>query len=240
MNKYKGLLIDLDDTLIKSGKIYDSAMLHTAKYMSSKYKIDLDLLYENLKRQYTIISKSFPNVHTRHSRILLYRAALDSLELEYELSDLPRLEDMYWDYFLKNIEVYEHAHTVLGKLHKAGVKIAIVSDGDLSLRIRKTEAAGLLVHVDEVVASEEVVFEKPFSAIFTLALSRLGIEPHQAIMVGNNYKGDIRGAQLLGIRAGMFDPKVDGNVIGQETDSEIIPDFVIHDYLELEKEFGVE
>lgn len=240
MNNYKGLLIDLDDTLIKSGKIYDKAMLYTAKYMSSKYGIDLDLLYENLKRQYTIISKSFPNVHTRHSRILLYRAALDSLELKYDLSDLPTLEDMYWDYFLKNVEVYDHVHEVLERLHSKGVKIGIVSDGDLALRIRKAESAGLLVHVDEVVASEEVVFEKPFSAIFTLALSRLGIEPHQAIMVGNNYKGDIRGAQLLGIRAGMFDPKVDGNVIGQEVDSEIIPDFVIHDYLELEKEFGVE
>jgi hypothetical protein len=37
----------------------------------------------------------------------------------------------------------------------------------------------------------------------------------------------------------LFDPKVDGNVRAKP-DSEIIPDFVIHDFLELEKEFGVE
>lgn len=69
MEKFKGLLLDLDDTLIKLGQIYDKAMFHTAKYMPTKYKIDLDLLYENLQRQYRIVSKSFPNVHTRHRGI---------------------------------------------------------------------------------------------------------------------------------------------------------------------------
>lgn len=237
--KYKGLLVDLDDTLTKSGQIYDKAMLHTAEYMSKKYGIEINLLHENLRRQYSIVSKSFPNVHTRHSRILLYRAALEFLEIDYDIAELPKLEDMYWDYFLKHIEIYDNVKEVLGELRKNGIKIAIVSDGDLSLRIRKTEAAGLLPYVDEVVASEEVIFEKPFSAIFTLALSRIGLEPHQAIMLGNNYKNDIRGAQLVGIKAGMFDPKEDGNVIGQEIDTEIIPDFVIHDYKELLKEFGL-
>ena len=240
MEKFKGLLLDLDDTLIKSGQIYDKAMFHTAKYMSTKYKIDLDLLYENLQRQYMIVSRSFPNVHTRHSRILLYRAALDYLGIKYDLSDLPKLEMMYWDYFLKHIEVYDHVHSTLKTLHDGGIKIAIVSDGDLSLRIRKTEAAGLLNHVDEVVASEEVVFEKPFSAIFTLALSRLGLEPHQAVMIGNNYTSDIRGAQLVGIKAGIFDPAKDANLIGQEVGVEkIIPDFVIHDFKEVLELFKI-
>jgi len=237
--KYKGLLVDLDDTLIKSAKIYDKAMLYTAKYVSNKYGLDEKKFFNSVMDNYAIISRSFPTTHTRHSRILVYRNALESLKIDYNISLLPELEDMYWDYFLENIEVYDDVYSTLQILKENGIKIAIVSDGDLSLRIRKADAAGLLPYIDEVVASEEVIFEKPFSAIFTLALSRLGIEPHEAIMLGNNYKNDIRGAQLVGIRSGMFDPPVDGNTIGQDSQSIIVPDFVINSYTELPKEFSI-
>ena len=92
------------------------------------------------------------------------------------------MEKFKRDYFLKHTEVYDNVHTTLKTLHDSGIKIAIVSDGDLSLRIRKTEAAGLLNDVDKFAASDKVILEKPFSAIFSLVLSRLGLEPYQDVM----------------------------------------------------------
>jgi HAD superfamily hydrolase (TIGR01549 family) len=238
-NQYKGLMIDLDDTLIRSASVYDKSTLHTAKYVSSKYNIDEKAFFNCVMDKYAIISRTFPTTHTRHSRILVYRAALETIGIEYDLSILPELEEMYWSHFLENVTVYDNVYETLSTLKDNGVKIAIVSDGDLSLRIRKAQATDLLKYIDEMIASEEVIFEKPFSAIFTLSLSRLGLEPHQAIMLGNNYKNDIRGAQLLGIRSGMFNPPVDGNPIGQDNQSLIVPDFVINDFVELLEEFGI-
>lgn len=235
--KYKALLLDLDDTLITSGQVYGKALRYTSNFLAKKYDVDPENFFRVAQEKYSIISRSFPSVHTRHSRILVFRMALDEVVEDYNLGILPDIEDMYWEYFMDNIEVYRNAKTVLKQIREAGVKIAIVSDGDLSLRIRKCRKVALLKYVDELVASEEVIFEKPFSAIFTLALSRLKVEPKYAVMLGNDYKNDIRGAQLVGIKAGVFIPKEKGNPLNQ--DGTILPDFIISDYRQLPEELGI-
>lgn len=236
--KYKALLTDLDDTLTKSNKIYNVALEYAAKFLSDKYGLNDRKFYELAKEKYVVISRNFPTVHTRHSRILVFRQVLDEImDSKYDLSLLPEVEDIYWEYFLRHIEVYDQVIPTLAKIKDAGIKIAIVSDGDLSMRIRKVQAVGLLPYVDEIVASEEVIFEKPFSAIFTLALSKLAVDPPHAVMLGNNYKNDIRGAQMVGIRAGIFDPARDGNVEGQ--DGSTIEDFKITEFSQLLEELGV-
>lgn len=238
MPKYKAVLLDLDDTLTKSNLVYNAALRYAAEFLSKKYSLDQEAFYTLLNSKYRIVSQSFPTVHTRHSRILIFRQALDEMVEKYDLSLLPDVEDLYWDYFLEHIEIYPGVEDTLAKLRQSGVKVAIVSDGSLSLRIRKIKAAGLMQYVDQVIASEEVIFEKPFSAIFTLALSRLEVEHYNAIMLGNNYRNDISGAQQVGIRSGIFDPLKDGNVEGHHEG--IKPDFILHQFPELLREVGLE
>ncbi len=234
---YRALLVDLDDTLTKSRLLYDRATHFSATFLARKYSLDLDKFYKLVKEKNLIVQRNFPTVHTRHSRILVFRLALDEMVKNYDLSLLPDVEDIYWNFFLNHLVLFPNVETAFNKLRNKGIKIAIVSDGSLNLRIRKAKAAGLLHLVDEVIASEEVIFEKPFSAIFTLALSKLSMDPKDAIMVGNNFKHDIRGAQLVGIRTGLYDPPVDGNVEGQ--DGTIKADFVFSDWLEILPEFGI-
>ncbi len=238
--KYKALLLDLDDTLIKSSKLYDKSLLYVTRYLSKKFNLDEKSFFNSVVDKVLIMQRSFPTVHTRHSRILVFRMALDEVLPKYDLSVLPEVEEMFWNHFMDNIEVYDGVFDTLKKIRESGVGIAIISDGSLGLRIKKAKAAGLLDYVDQVFASEEVIFEKPFGALFTLALSRLGTDPHHAIMLGNNFKNDIRGAQLVGIRAGMFDPPVDGNPEGQDSQIRVVPDFVINEFPELLKELGIE
>lgn len=231
--KFKAVLFDLDDTLTKSNLLYNKALRYASAYLASKYSLDIDEFYELAQEKYKIVAQNFPTVHTRHSRILLFRMALDEVVGRYDHSLLPEVEDMYWDYFMSNIELYDGVEHMLNKLRNGGVKLAIVSDGSLSLRIRKVKAAGLLQYFDEIVASEEVIFEKPFSAIFTLALTRLDVEPKEALMVGNNYKNDVRGAQLVGIKTAIFNPPEFGNVEGQ--DGTINADYEIENMVEMIK-----
>jgi len=236
-SKYKGLMVDLDDTLITSNQVYDKAMRYTSNFVAQKFGLDKEAFYQLVQSKHEIIDHNFPTVHTRHSRILVYRMALDEMAINYDLGILPDIEDMYWDYFLNHVKVYPEVKDTLKKIRQAGVRIAIVSDGDLSLRIRKARKTGLTKLVDQIVASEEVIFEKPFSAIFTLTLSRLKLEPANCIMLGNNYKSDIRGAQLVGIRAGIFNPSAKSNLIGQ--DGTIVPDFTIVRFSEILKELQI-
>ena len=236
--KYKALLLDLDDTLTMSSKVYDKALRFGARFLSERYNLDEQKFYDSVLEKHLIVHRTFPTVHTRHSRILVYRMTLDEYMEDYDLALLPDVEDMYWDYFMKNLDLYPGVLETLKKVKEAGVLTAIVSDGDLSLRIRKAHSQGLLEYIDEVVASEEVIFEKPFSAIFTLALSRLKVQPSEAIMLGNNYKCDVRGAQLVGIRSGIYNPAEDAHVEGQ--DGTIEEDFEIKAYAELLTELGIE
>lgn len=238
VKKYKALLLDLDDTLIKSNKLYDKALLHVTKILTKKFGLEEKSFFNGVMDKEMIIQRSFPSVHTRHSRILVFRMALDEALGSYDLSILPEVEEMYWQYFLDHIEVYDNVKTTLKRLRDLGVKIAIISDGALGLRIKKAKYAGLIPYLDQIFASEEVIFEKPFGALFTLATSKLGVDVKDTIMLGNNYKNDIRGAQLVGIRAGMFDPPEDGNPMGQDMQIRVVPDFIINDFSELVQEMG--
>jgi FMN phosphatase YigB (HAD superfamily) len=50
-------------------------------------------------------------------------------------------------------------------------------------------------------------------------------------MIGNNYKNDIQGAQLVGIKAAIFNPEVDGHVEGH--DPEVVADYEFNHYDQL-------
>ncbi len=228
---FRALLMDLDDTLIKSSQVYDRALEFASYYLAAKNNLSLNEFFPIVKKKDTLIRKNFPTVHTRHSRILVYRHALDEIGAQYSLSDLPAAEDIYWEFFDENVSLYPGVVDALKKIHEAGVKTAVVSDGDLRGRIRKIEAVGLLPYIDQVFASEETIFEKPFSAIFTLALSKLNVKNTEALMIGNNYKNDIQGAQLVGIKAAIFNPEVDGHVEGH--DPEVVADYEFNHYDQL-------
>lgn len=228
---FRALLMDLDDTLIKSSQVYDRALEFASYYLAAKNNLSLNEFFPVVKKKDTLIRKNFPTVHTRHSRILVYRHALDEIGAQYSLSDLPAAEDIYWEFFDENVSLYPGVVDALKKIHDAGIKTAVVSDGDLRGRIRKIEAVGLLPYIDQVFASEETIFEKPFSAIFTLALSKLNVKNTEALMIGNNYKNDIQGAQLVGIKAAIYNPEVDGHVEGH--DPEVVADYEFNHYDQL-------
>jgi putative hydrolase of the HAD superfamily len=60
--------------------------------------------------------------------------------------------------------------------------------------------AGLLEHVEAVVTSAEVGVGKPGRAIFERALAIAGVEPGEAVHVGDSLENDVAGARAAGIR----------------------------------------
>ncbi|MBF9069208.1 HAD family hydrolase [Streptacidiphilus fuscans] len=72
----------------------------------------------------------------------------------------------------------------LGALKAAGVKVAIVSDIHVDIRPSFAKA-GLDTYVDDFVLSFECGACKPDPAVFRTALERLGVQPDEALMVGD-------------------------------------------------------
>jgi putative hydrolase of the HAD superfamily len=94
-----------------------------------------------------------------------------------------------------------HTHALLESLRARGLKLGLVSnafDPDWLLH-RDLEQMGLAQRLDFSVFSSEVGTRKPHPAIFERALEALGVEPENALFVGDRLYEDIRGAGELGM-----------------------------------------
>lgn len=99
---------------------------------------------------------------------------------------------------------YPDTAPVLAGLHRRGVKTAVVSNIAFDLRPALAEL-GAGGDVDEFVLSFEVGAVKPHAEIFQIALARLGVEPADALMVGDSEEAD-GGAAAIGCRFVLVDP----------------------------------
>jgi len=100
-----------------------------------------------------------------------------------------------------NMVLYPHARLTIAHLIKMGLKLAIVSDAPRMSVWMRLVSLGLDPFFDTVVAFDDTGKKKPDAAPFRLALSRLGVEAHEAVMIGDWAEKDMIGAKALGIVA---------------------------------------
>jgi len=99
---------------------------------------------------------------------------------------------------------YPDAAPALGRLRLRGIRSAVVSNWDVSLRGVLAEL-GLGGLVNEIVVSAEVAARKPDPAIVRAALRRLRCPAEKALMVGDSPETDVAGARAAGVRAVLVD-----------------------------------
>ena len=89
-------------------------------------------------------------------------------------------------------------------LYQQGYKIVMVADG-LEKSFHNTMEGNGLDHIfSEWVISEQLGIEKPAALMFSTAMERMGLnaaDKRRVIMIGNNLKRDIVGANRFGIRS---------------------------------------
>ena len=92
-------------------------------------------------------------------------------------------------------------HALLEALRDRGLKLGLVSNAidPPDLLHRDLEELGVAQRLDVAVFSSETGRRKPDPEIFEAALSRLGVEPERALMVGDSVPNDIAGARALGM-----------------------------------------
>jgi putative hydrolase of the HAD superfamily len=96
----------------------------------------------------------------------------------------------------------------LGRLRMAGLRLAVISNSD-GRAATALAAGGLLGEFEFVIDSGEVGVEKPDPRIFQIALDRMGIEPADALYVGDLYEVDVVGARAAGLDVVLLDPAGD-------------------------------
>jgi len=94
---------------------------------------------------------------------------------------------------------YPDAIPALHGLRDRGLTLVIASNWDCSLP-DWLGPAGLIDLVDGVVTSADARAAKPHPAVFARALEVAGVEPEEALHVGDSVRNDVAGAQAAGIR----------------------------------------
>jgi putative hydrolase of the HAD superfamily len=102
----------------------------------------------------------------------------------------------------ENFELFEDVLPVLEELRRAGLRIAVVSNG---IRDLNAFVAHHRLDVDAIVDSRSHGRVKPHPTIFQAALAALAVAPEDAVMVGDSVEEDIEGARALGMRAILID-----------------------------------
>jgi putative hydrolase of the HAD superfamily len=101
-----------------------------------------------------------------------------------------------------NFQLFEDVHPALAVLRADGLKVGLVSNTGRNLDDFVTHH-GLDVHA--AVSSGAHGKTKPHPTIFQAALERLGVEPADAVMVGDSIEDDVEGANAVGMRGILLD-----------------------------------
>lgn len=95
-------------------------------------------------------------------------------------------------------EPYPEVVAALGELNSF-YKLAVLSDADDDFLLSNMCRNGL--QFETVVSSEELRAYKPHVSLFNDACARLGVQPSEAVYVGDSPWADIEGARHAGLRA---------------------------------------
>jgi HAD superfamily hydrolase (TIGR01549 family) len=134
-------------------------------------------------------------IHRAANMLWFSRAGLDE-----ELADaLHRFDDI-----AAHRPLYLDAAETLAVLHGAGIKVAIVSDIHLDIRVL-LESQGVGEFIDAYVLSFEHGCQKPDPRMFSTALDLLDVRAEQTLMVGDRCSHD-GGSVDVGIAAFILPP----------------------------------
>jgi putative hydrolase of the HAD superfamily len=199
--RLRAVLFDVDFTLCRPGP-----ELSPERYarIAARHGVELDVAaYETAREAAVLNIKRHPELlhddsiwHRFTEEIFVGMGGPDEIASECA-TEIER----GWE-ISENFELYEDVLPVLDDLRLHGLRLALVSNGIRDLR---EFVAHHRLDVDAIVDSRTHGRVKPHPTIFQAALTQLGVQADEAVMVGDSLEEDVEGARALGMRAILVD-----------------------------------
>lgn len=200
----RGVLFDLDDTLVDHQTASARAVVHWA------HDHGLPGTPEELAERWARVSN-------RHYAAWQRREVSKAQQQQARVREfLPHLDlrsdaaaQAAFDAYARCCRAAWHAHAdarpALERAHHAGLRVGVLTNGEEEWQLGKLRRAGLDDLVEVLVASASLPWSKPDRRTFLTACERLGTPPAQTLMVGDNLRVDVLGARAAGLSAVLVD-----------------------------------
>jgi HAD superfamily hydrolase (TIGR01549 family) len=170
------------------------------------------------------------------------RAALAGTPRRSEGAGAPPLEVVVAEAtrsYARRARLLPGASELLDDLEALALPYAIVTNGPVDLQRAVVERLGLAQRARAVIVSgaPDVAVRKPHPKVFWLACTALGVQPGDALMVGDDLHADIRGAHRFGAAtcwiapdgAAALDAPPATSVVGSLSEAaEVVRAFALH------------
>jgi putative hydrolase of the HAD superfamily len=195
--RYKGILLDLDNTLYSYQENHRRALNEVFSFMEKSFSFSNNQLEESYAKARHLVQIELGHTASSHNRILYFQKMLEILTLN-PLKYAFLLYNLYWNTFLSSMRLFFGVETFLETYRN---RICLVTDLTAHIQYKKIKALQLENHISQMVTSEEAGREKPHPYMFLSALEKMNLKKDEVCMIGDNFKKDIVGANNLGIRA---------------------------------------
>ena len=198
--KYKGCLIDIDDTLYDYQSTHSESLYNVYVNMT---KVNKRIDWEPFKGSYVSHRAEITQKHqgsgSSRSRFLAFQAFFEELGLDCAYGLAYEAEELYWLTLINMMQPNQNIVEFVRSLHSHGILICAITDMQSRIQVQKIRRLCLDSVINFMVTSEEAGCEKPDPAIFKLALQKIDCHPKEVIMIGDSLIKDINGAKFLGI-----------------------------------------
>ena len=114
-----------------------------------------------------------------------------------------KIDELWWE--CSHVQVYSDVEPTLSGLRDKGLKLGLVSNGFKKDLKHILGELGLRRWFDVVVCIDSCNCAKPAKEIFLYALNELGVQPSEALFIGDSVKEDYQGAMNVGVKPFLID-----------------------------------
>ncbi|MFB6723007.1 HAD family hydrolase [Kribbella sp. NPDC056345] len=192
----KAVLFDLDGTLVEQERAAALAVVDwAAQYgikgpdVAERWAVVSDRHYRRYQRRELTFDEQ------RRARVREF------LGLYGDDTEIDAIFDGYLWRYEAGWQLYDDAIPAVRRARAAGLHVVVFTNGNSAHQQQKLDRFGLTAEIDRFISSEDLPAGKPDPRAFRQALTLIGVEPDQALMVGDSLTNDIQGALAVGMGA---------------------------------------
>jgi len=185
LNKVKGIVFDLDDTLYPQESFKRSGFAAVAQWLSDNYDFSISTIMVELESIMQQKGASYPYMFNDLSK-----------RLKIDQPTVAQMVQVFIDHE-PIIHCYPGVHAMLKRL-KERFKLGLLTDGRLRVQQKKVRALKLESEFDEILCSNALGLEKPHPSLFQWFEEQFQIQPSELVYTGDNPFKDFIGAKKRG------------------------------------------